>query len=62
MSHRLGCLAWQLSLEKDVEIVDASSWGLALVVRALADELGLCRLLDQSRRRPRLIAGDDPHD
>ena len=55
-------LARQLSLEGDVEIVDASTWGPALVVRALADELGLCRLLDQSRRRPRPIAGDDPHD
>ena len=55
-------LARQLSLEGNVEIVDASTWGPALVVRALADELGLCRLLDQSRRRPRPIAGDDPHD
>lgn len=55
-------LARQLSLEGDVEIVDASTWGPALVVRALAEELGLCRLLDQSRRRPRPIAGDDPHD
>ena len=55
-------LARQLSLEGDVEIVDASTWGPALVVRALADELGLCRLLDQSQRRPRPIAGDDPHD
>jgi transposase len=55
-------VARQLSLEGDVEIVDASTWGPALVVRALADELGLCRLLDQSPRRPRLIAGDDPHD
>jgi transposase len=55
-------LARQLSLDGDVEIVDASTWGPALVVRALADELGLCRLLDQSRRRPRPIAGDDPHD
>jgi hypothetical protein len=55
-------LARQLSLDGDVEIVDASTWGPALVVRALAHELGLCRLLDQSRRRPRPIAGDDPHD
>ena len=47
---------------ENVEIVDASTWGPALVVRALADELGLCRLFDQSQRRPRLIAGDDPHD
>jgi transposase len=55
-------VARQLSLEGDVEIVDASTWGPALVVRTLADEVGLCRLLDQSRRRPRPIAGDDPHD
>lgn len=52
----------QLSLEGDVEIVDASTWGPAMVVRALADEVGLCGLLDQARHRPRPIFGDDPHD
>jgi transposase len=55
-------LARQLSLDGDVEILDASTWGPALVVNSLATELGLCRLLDQSRRRPKPISGDDPHD
>ena len=55
-------LARQLALEGDVEILDASTWGPALVVNALADELGLRRLLDQARRRPKPIAEDDPHD
>jgi transposase len=57
-----GQLARQLALEGDVEILDASTWGPALVVNALAEELGLRRLLDQSRRRPKPISGDDPHD
>ena len=55
-------LTRQLGLAEDVEIQDASTWGPALVVNALAEELGLCRLLDQSRHHPKLISGEDPHD
>ena len=33
-----------------------------LVVNALAEELGLCHLLDQSRHHPKLMSGEDPHD
>jgi hypothetical protein len=55
-------LVRQLSLEGDVEIVDASTWGPALVIHALAEEVGLGGLLDQARHRPRLIDGDDPRD
>jgi transposase len=52
----------QLALEGDVQILDASTWGPALVVHALAEELGLRRLLDQARRHPRPIPQEDPHD
>ena len=55
-------VARQLALEGDVEIQDASTWGPALVVEALAEELGLRRLLDQSRHHPKPISGEDPHD
>ena len=55
-------LARQLNLEGDVEILDASTWGPALVIHALAEEVGLRRLLQQSRRRPKPTSGDDRHD
>lgn len=55
-------LTRQLGLEGEVEVLDASTWGPALVINALAEELGLCRLLDQSRHHPKLMSGEDPHD
>ena len=55
-------LAEQLRAEGPIDVRDASTWGPALVVRALWQQLGLWNILDNMRRRPRPIPEDDPQD
>jgi transposase len=51
-------------LEQDgpIQVLDASTWGPALVVRHFFQQLGLWPLLDSCRRWPRLLPGEDPDD
>lgn len=55
-------LARQLGQEGPIEVLDASTWGPALVVRHFFSQLGLWKLLDAGRRWPKLLPQEDPND
>jgi transposase len=55
-------LARQLGQSGPIEVLDASTWGPALVVRHFFSQLGLWNLLDAGRRWPKLLPQEDPTD
>ena len=55
-------LAAQLGQEGPIAVLDASTWGPALVTRHFFDQLGLWKLLDAGRRWPKLLPEEDPAD
>jgi transposase len=55
-------LAKELQQTWPIEVLDASTWGPALVTRHFFDKLGLWKLLDVGRRWPKLMPEEDPDD
>ena len=55
-------LARHLGQDGPIEVLDASTWGPALVTRHFFEQLGLWKLLDAGRRWPKLLPEEDPHD
>ena len=61
-SHDQQQLAKELQQHGPIEVIDASTWGPALVTRHFFDKLGLWKLLDAGRRWPKLLPEEDPDD
>jgi transposase len=55
-------LARELGEQGPIEVLDASTWGPALVTRHFFGQLGLWKLLDAGRRWPKLLPEEDPTD